>query len=329
MRQFNIIKIITVSLCICLLVGCQSSIVQGFDKQYLTITFTHVTDKDAVFEINTYSYDFNKNKINLISKIPYDSQYPLTYYDMNENKVYYSKKVQNKGDEMFFYDCKTRKIKQLTSELYAINYIVKIKENKLLLTAASDEGLLQLYLFDLENQKLQRIFMEDYMVTTQSYNLKSNSVLISGYQNSKETKLRDEYNSGIIDHYEVEYIIYEYFFETGERKELFKESNIEIQSMVNNNDYIYYKGFNKESLETSVLRYNIKSKEKTEIKQLKNIYQLVGLSDNSKMIIFISNEERGKSSLKAMNIDTNEITDIFTPSIEGQINNGFLVNINS
>ena len=78
-----------------------------FSSDYICYTYTHVTDEVDKFEMDTYLYDLNSYKSELVSSINYNAQYPLTYYDKSDNVVYYT---QRKGEsQMMKFMCMTVK----------------------------------------------------------------------------------------------------------------------------------------------------------------------------------------------------------------------------
>lgn len=86
MRRLVINKVVISLACIFSLTSCSTSNESGFPEQYITFTFTHITDQEDEFEMNTYDYDFQKDELKQVSTIQYGSQYPLTYYDKQKKR---------------------------------------------------------------------------------------------------------------------------------------------------------------------------------------------------------------------------------------------------
>ncbi|WP_416326005.1 hypothetical protein [[Eubacterium] hominis] len=323
MRRLVITKVAISLACIFSLTSCSTSNESGFPEQYITFTFTHITDQEDEFEMNTYDYDFQKDELKQVATIQYGSQYPLTYYDKQKNVVYYTTKTKENNDEIFEYNCENKQSRKMTNKLFAVNAMVKISPNKLALVAVSKQ-LLQLWILDVETLELKEITMDDYMISAQSYREKTHSILLAGYSDSKEWELRNAYNEDEIDSYVVEYVVSEYHFDTGKQEEIFKESDGEIITMVGNDQVIYYKIMDPMSAKTKIMLYDRNTKKTTEVTNMGNIYQLIGISEDSQEILYNTG-----SSMNIFNVKTGKSTSLFTVDVAGQINNGFLCENNN
>ncbi|WP_353096517.1 hypothetical protein [Tissierella praeacuta] len=133
MKRYFILLII---LNIIMVSGCEKiqAIIQGGDskknvieKPYLSITRTYMDETESMFS-EYFIYDIKDKKIEKIAETPYNSQHPIGIVDLYDNKLYYSNKTGS-GDQLFSYDIKTKKITQLTNNLWAINYIIPTKDH--------------------------------------------------------------------------------------------------------------------------------------------------------------------------------------------------------
>lgn len=104
-------------------------------ESYLSITCAR-EDEDAHTEsgiiIENYCYDLASGKIDMVEvSVDYTSQYPLFVYDKRKNVAYYSEQTMNDGiygDQLFSLDLNTNETRQLTDNLFAINYIIPADE---------------------------------------------------------------------------------------------------------------------------------------------------------------------------------------------------------
>ena len=89
------------------------------EDKYITLTNTYVADQagenNEMMVMDVIKYDLSNGTISKIASLPYTSQYPLTMYDAEEEKVYYTANADDgKGDELFVMNCNTDESVQLT-----------------------------------------------------------------------------------------------------------------------------------------------------------------------------------------------------------------------
>lgn len=316
------IKILWV-LCLLLLNGC-TGMKEDKSKQYVTLTFTHVTDQEDQYEMNTYMYDLNKEELTLVSQLPYHAQYPLTFYDRSRDTVYYTNRIDG-NDEVFAYNCQTKKSVQLTNGLFAVNAILKMNDHELAFIGAGEEVNVCLWIYDLDTNQLKLIDMDDFSISAQSFVNDEHSLIFTGYSSDEEWKLRDAYNSDKIDSYELPYTFYSYNAKTGRLEELFTETAGDVTTMAADDHYIYYKVKNMFTADSKIVRYDRQAKTKEIVDDMDNVYGFIGIDDQED-IIYIGNKSKGNSFLKKMNLKNHKEESLFThENIEGQINNGFIV----
>ncbi|WP_434749899.1 hypothetical protein [Paenibacillus amylolyticus] len=141
------------------------------NREYLSITNTEYvngTDSNDGMKMNVYTYDLQSKTLNKMADLPYNSQYPLTVVSLAEDATYYSGEGKNKGDELFAYDMKTRKAKQLSSNLFAINAIIPdVSENTLMMAAVKKgERPVKVMFLDKATQKISILNEQDSDTTT-------------------------------------------------------------------------------------------------------------------------------------------------------------------
>ncbi len=139
--------------------------------EYLSITnteYVNATDPNDGMSIKVYTYDLHTKMLNKMTDLPYNSQYPLTVVSLAENTIYYSGEGKNKGDELFAYDMKTRKAKQLSSNLFAINAMIPdVTENTLMMAAVQKgERPVKVMFLDKATQKISILNEQDSDTTT-------------------------------------------------------------------------------------------------------------------------------------------------------------------
>lgn len=315
-KIFLIISMIILSACSI----CENNSKPVFSSDYICYTYTHVTNQANKYEMNTYLYDLTSYKSKIVSSLNYNAQYPLTYYDKSENVVYYTQREgESHNDEVYRYDCKTNKIKKLTEGIYAVNAIYKVGKDKLALIAVTNSNYIHLVFLNTSTLELNEIYKDDYSITAHYYDQKRNKMILAGYMADEEYKVRDEYNSGLIDTYIVDNTIYEYDIETGVFELVFNSNTGYIVSLVGNEDYIYFKENDYISSDKRIIMYDCHTKEKSQSIDFKGVYELIAISDNSDYILY-SNDKK----IKMINLNNGKIDNLFNDNTEGIINNGFL-----
>lgn len=330
MQRFGITKTLVLVIILSLLSAC--SLPPTKQKQtindYLSITLTTITDEANQFEMNNYCYDLENNTMDQIASFDYASQYPLSYYDKVENMVYFTHESQKGNDEIYQYNCKSKKIKQMTDRLFAVNAMYKVNEDELMLVAVEqDSALLQIYTLNTKSKSLDKvditgIGIDDFVVYEQYYNPDNHSFIFAGYDEDVEYEKRDQYNNDIIDNCLVDFSIYQYSLDTKELTQITSIETDEMLSLIGNNEYIYYQTVSLNDGKKRVFEYNIQTHQTKEIKELSKIYRLVALKDQN--IFYIENVNQGQSSLKKIDLKTMRYEELFTHDIEGQMNNGAL-----
>ncbi len=318
-------------LCFCLsILLCACSPNEKDTNNYLSLTFTHVTDQENQFQMENYCYDLKTNDVKKMASFKYKAQYPLTYYDRANQKVYYTQRIgDSHNDEIHVYDCQTKTSKQISNGIFAVNSIFKVAKDKLAVVAVKDELVLRLFTIDtkkytVEPMQIDGLDRKDFSIRAQYYNPQENVLTFGGYLASKEEKMLDDYNNELIDKYEYECPIYQYSFETKELKKILTETSGEITGLVASKDAIYYKVHDFINRNKKTIKYDVNSHKSQDIKELSNVYRLISIDNEDEEIYFVQNKERGSSSLVKMNLRTKKIEKLFHESIEGQINNGFI-----
>ena len=79
---------------------------------------------------------------------PYTAQYSLGAVDLYENAVYFSENDNEGGDQIFRYDLNTKTKKNITNDLFAVNYIIPTKDKVFFAACKKDERNVSLGSYD-------------------------------------------------------------------------------------------------------------------------------------------------------------------------------------
>ena len=321
MRNLKIkYKGLFVILIVLVLFGCSTD-TKHFKGKYITYTYTHVTDEEDKFMMDTYFYNCETGDNKLISQIPYQAQYPLTYYDYKRNAVFHTKRVgKSHYDEVYQYDCRTTEEKKLTNGVYAVNAMFKVNDHELALVAVTDSKIIHLCFLDLDTLKLEEKKYKNESIKAQFFDEKNNTILLACLDEEKSYQLMDDFNNGKIGPYKEDFTFYEYSLDTKEYKELFhdKDNGDSIPTIIGDEKNIYYRIDDHGS--SKVMKYDRKTKKTEEFLDKGEMYrQFILLDDDEKTLIF----DNGGYTLMEKNLETGEAKDLFHTDAEGALNNGF------
>ena len=123
---------------------------------YLSVLVnSYETNETMIMNVNCLDVT-NKNVEN-VADIKYTSQYPLSVYDKKHDIVYYAACVDDndtKGDQLFSYDIQKKATTQLTTDIYAINYIYPVDDGVYLIVAMKGTHHLTLAKYEFSTKKL-------------------------------------------------------------------------------------------------------------------------------------------------------------------------------
>ncbi|MDR0880481.1 MAG: hypothetical protein LBN09_07250 [Clostridioides sp.] len=167
---------------------------------YLSITATSYDngkDPDGGMTTSTYIYDLETKKLEnkRAGAVEYTSQYPLSVYDKSNNTIYYTASDESgKRDEVFSYNLGTMERKQLTTELFAVNYILPYKDNILIVGVKRFERELKPFLLDKSTNKLNSLKTpEGFDCWTAHYNPITKKTILQGWIQSERERLTSEF----------------------------------------------------------------------------------------------------------------------------------------
>ena len=171
--------------------------VSKLESEYVTFTYSrYVTDEPNSSIINEFwYYDSIEQLAKKIFEIEYTSQYPLGYYDKANNLIYYTKSVlldqstDTSGDQIFVTDLNTNTEKQLTEDLFAVNYIIPVENQLLFVARPQKSNVLQLGSLNLNTGELTYWGSEDTIddtnIETISVDQKNKKIYVSAYSDAE------------------------------------------------------------------------------------------------------------------------------------------------
>ncbi|WP_346836017.1 hypothetical protein [Paenibacillus polymyxa] len=115
---------------------------------YLSLTATDKTGHN-----HYYTYQILGGSIKEAAVLKDTAQYPLGVVDLNKDDIFYAEREAG-SDQLFQYNMNTKQSMKLTSHLFAINYMIPVKDQVLLAAASQEKNSVQIYSFDLKNNKL-------------------------------------------------------------------------------------------------------------------------------------------------------------------------------
>ncbi|MDR1465554.1 MAG: hypothetical protein LBJ11_09705 [Oscillospiraceae bacterium] len=151
---------------------------------YLSITATESVEVDGQEELwmSVFCYDITECRLQLVQKLPYHSQYPLTAYDRSGQAIYFSDRDENGRDQLAVFDMTTGETTQLSTHIFAINYIVPMPDAVFFI--AAPRGVRQLRpLSYIKSSKTFSSFdvPEDLNCMMMSYQPETGTIITSGY----------------------------------------------------------------------------------------------------------------------------------------------------
>lgn len=316
----NIVKMIVMILITAILTSCSNS-----DSDYISITLT-TYNKDDTEEMTTsiYQYSLQDKETKKIFDFPYTAQYPLGVFSEKDNSVYFTKRDNQKRDQIFQYKLGVDKEYQLTSDLRAINQIIPTKE-ALFFVASIADNVLRLGSYNKDNQSVRYWGDEDINVETITLNPETQKIYISGFSYSADRgNIEKQFVSDDNVYSTPLFVVYETDFNFKETKELFStDSWIRLLLMNKSNNSlvaIYDKEYNSPDPSKAVT-INLETGETKDYKLPKERVQVDGggfSSDGKEMYgTFILEDQRGIYSYE---VDSQKYSPIFS-SKDGFINN--------
>ena len=208
-------------------------------KPYISILASNLT---ATNESNLliYYYDFETENVEKVSSIDNFSQYSLAVYSKADNTIYYSQRIENenlRGDQLFSLNLDTNETKQLTNNIFAINYIIPSKDKVYLLAVTVGDRHLKPMIYHKDTEELEILSKDtDLNFERISYDIKQNHLYASGAYLKEIEKAIDDYNNAALEnpdriYVSPDYYIYDFSEDFNNPKQLLKTDKTEITAL--------------------------------------------------------------------------------------------------
>lgn len=300
------------------------------NSDYVTLTYSKYAtsdDNDAI-KTQVFSYDAATRKTQKVFQFDYTAQYPLAFYDKPNQLVYYTQRVgtdENYGDQIFVRDLANKKTTQLTTGLFAVNYIIPSGKQLFFVANIKGEQAIRLGAIDL-NTKLVTLWGDhDTLVEAITLDHKTQKIYVSAYSlKERNYSLTHQDGPAGQNHFKMPtYTVYETDFDLKEKKKLFSKKEW-IRMLMNKEGHVIAfcdKEYNKGQIPSTVVDYDVRkstiSESKWKTKRLQRGEANYSQDESKIYALAIVKNERG---LFEYDVKSNQFTPIFTPK-EGFINN--------
>ena len=187
---------------------------------YLSITVSmweEHSHSESGIAVAGYCYDLESGKIEQVeATVEYSSQYPLSVYDKAANTLYYSERIEDEsgwhGDQLFSYNLSTREKKQLTENIFAINYIIPVSDKVYIAAIKRGEREIHVMYYSLSEEKLVESNIDSGLFfELLSYDPVSGGLFGAAYRYSEYKEALEEANEGFGHKYIApDYYIYDF-----------------------------------------------------------------------------------------------------------------------
>lgn len=116
---------------------------------YLSITLSD--EQSGQFKTHFYTYDIPSQKLNKVADIPLTAQYPLGVVDEKLHAVFCAERDSRGDDQLVEIDLKTGKVKWLTHNIFAINYMIPVDHEIAMVAQLRGQRQIGLCSFDLSS----------------------------------------------------------------------------------------------------------------------------------------------------------------------------------
>lgn len=311
-KYFYMIPFMIVILCVIGVISFHHS-----HFEYISITETrHDNSKregnDLV--VSLYTYTLSNGKMNKVYELPLTAQYSLGVVDLSSHCVFYTRDVNDEGDQIFSYDLRTRKTKQLTSNLFAVNYIIPTKDYLFFAAASHDAPNVALGCYEKSTGKLSYWGDDgDTNVECMCVNRATEKIYVATYSESEDRyNLQHQTNDDfkIADH-----SVWELDYSLKQPKKLFTLPQVWIRMLIPNGkniSVIYDLKYNASYIPSRYFTYDLQSNEKIDFpappyriqkgdaafsSDLENLFVLSSLPDDTHRNLYQYNVEEQSYSL--------------------------------
>lgn len=277
-------KIVSLLVLFLVLTGCTTN------KTTSYISYTQTRQEKNKLISSVYYYDL-KNQPQKVYEFEYNSGYPLGVYDQANQVVYYTQK-QDDMNSLMKYDIKNKKSSSISTRTRAVNDIVLLKNNKLLIVSYDKEENnhnMYPFIYDTSKQSLQRLELNPVLsITDIKYDFDSSTVYFAGWLKEDEEKIIREKEGYNIP---LQRNIYSYQLDQNKLELVYQgESQFDTFAIDFKNKLIYV-----ENKEQKIIKYNIETKESA-LSSIQDVPNIIHIKDNQyyyirKNLIFDSNGE--------------------------------------
>lgn len=210
-------KYITISLVLIVAIICTFSFIflhkDNNDGLYLSVLVTsYDTNETMIMDVNYL--DANNKNVEQVAQINYTSQYPLSVYDKKHDIVYYSARVDDndtKGDQLFSYDISKKTSTQLTTDIYAINYIYPVDDAVYLIVAMKGTHHLTLAKYVIDTKEfLVYDSQGKWNFELMTYDVYSGRIFATACLVEEQNKALDDANEAGVKYIAPDYTLFEF-----------------------------------------------------------------------------------------------------------------------
>lgn len=277
------VKLISLLILLLLFTGCRSNKTSSY------ISYTQTRQENDKLISSIYYYDL-KNQPEKIYEFEYNSGYPLGVYDKLNQVVYYTQK-QNNINTLMKYDIKKKEVSSISTRTSAINDIVLLKNNSLLIVSYDKEEEnhnMYPFIYDTSTKSLKRLEINPTIsITDIKYDFDSNTIYFAGWLKDDEDKIIQEKEGYNIP---LQRYIYSYQLNQNKLELIYKgESQFNTFAIDFKSKSIYIA--NKEQ---KIIKFNLITKEST-LSTIQDVPNIIHIEGNdyyyiSKNLLFNSKE---------------------------------------
>lgn len=230
---------------------------------YISITNSEENIDTGKITTKIMVYDIKTKTTDEVFQFEYSSQYPLGYYDAKTKSVYYTKRTsidENIGDNIFVFDLKASKERQLTNDLFAVNYIISDGDKVFFVGRPNGSQVLKLGVIDLKTNTISYWGDEDTNVEAIAIDRKQKKIIASTYSES-ERVYNVTHQDGPVGQDNMKmptHTVYEIDYSFENTNNLFKEA-LWIRTVMVHDSNLYAlcdRKYNNSAEPSSLYRYN-------------------------------------------------------------------------
>lgn len=257
-RFLLIIAIVLAGIVVLTIIGMYSPI-----NNYISITTSHENIDTGKIFTKIIVYDIKRKTAKEIFQFEYSAQYPLGFYDAKSKSVYFTKRIgigDNLGDNIYVFDTKSFQEKQLTNDLFAVNYIISDGKKVFFVARPNGSQVLKLGVVDLKTNSISYWGDEDTNIEAFAIDRKHKKVIVSTYSET-ERVYNVTHQDGPVgqDNFKMPtHTVYEIDYNFENAKKLFEDALWIRTVMIHDND-IYAlcdQKYNNSSEPSAFYRYN-------------------------------------------------------------------------